>query len=278
MYSRHWKTGKLFAVFTSTSGVVKLKPGETLVSIRSANGYFEENLIDAGGDVSTAAAGDHLDKIKVHIDIAVDTAKPNKRRWLYLDAFQCRRSGPGHHQREFHRTGTAFSYQITPPRAPTSVPRTFPAGLSVSTGDLSGTPTMIGTSSVTISAANASGTGSHLSLSVYSACDLNRVGRPTVDAIAGHRGPGRNGLHVGFKPRRRLQYHRRPKRVNASLGGSSCPRTMSWCAPKHVLSIFLILLLTSSLPGQRLARDMAISAFTNCRAKTTGCLEARGCR
>lgn len=73
--------------------------------------------------------------------------------------------------------GAAFSYQISATNSPTSFNAAgLPAGLSVSTGGLlSGTPTTAGTSSVAISASNASGTGSaSLSLSVYSACDLNR--------------------------------------------------------------------------------------------------------
>jgi len=74
--------------------------------------------------------------------------------------------------------GTVFSYQITAANSPTSFNAAgLPAGLSVSTGTgrISGTPTTVGTSSVTISAANASGTGvSTLTLSVYYACDLNR--------------------------------------------------------------------------------------------------------
>ena len=73
--------------------------------------------------------------------------------------------------------GTAFSHQITASNTPTSFSAAgLPAGLSVNTGGLiSGTPTTIGTSSVTISAANAGGTGTAtLALSVYSACDLNR--------------------------------------------------------------------------------------------------------
>lgn len=59
--------------------------------------------------------------------------------------------------------GSAFSYQITAANAPTNFSTTgLPAGLSVdsSTGLISGTPTVSGTFSATISANNASGTGS----------------------------------------------------------------------------------------------------------------------
>ena len=80
--------------------------------------------------------------------------------------------------------GTAFSYQIAATNSPTSFNATgLPAGLSVSTvtGLISGTPTTSGTSSVSISAANASGTGSaSLALRVYSACDLNCDWSPNV--------------------------------------------------------------------------------------------------
>src|SRR5207237_4964679 len=63
------------------------------------------------------------------------------------------------------QVGVAFSYQITATNSPTSfnVTGLLPAGLSVntSTGLISGTPTTAGTYSVTISATNAGGTGSH---------------------------------------------------------------------------------------------------------------------
>jgi len=58
--------------------------------------------------------------------------------------------------------GTAFSYTIVASNTPTSFNATgLPAGLSVNTsnGVISGTPTAAGTSSVTISATNAAGTG-----------------------------------------------------------------------------------------------------------------------
>jgi hypothetical protein len=58
--------------------------------------------------------------------------------------------------------GRAFSYQITASNGPTSYNAAgLPAGLSVNTGSgvISGTPTTVGSNSVTISASNASGTG-----------------------------------------------------------------------------------------------------------------------
>ncbi len=58
--------------------------------------------------------------------------------------------------------GTAFSYQITATNSPTSYSATgLPAGLSVNTssGLISGTPTSAGSSTVTLGATNAGGTG-----------------------------------------------------------------------------------------------------------------------
>lgn len=68
--------------------------------------------------------------------------------------------------------GSAFSYSITGTRTPTSYSATgLPSGLSIntSTGAITGTPTVSGTSSVTISATNSWGTGSAvLALSIAS--------------------------------------------------------------------------------------------------------------
>jgi hypothetical protein len=60
------------------------------------------------------------------------------------------------------RVGSAFSYQITATNSPTSFNATsLPAGLSINTatGLISGTPAAAGTSSIALSATNASGTG-----------------------------------------------------------------------------------------------------------------------
>src|SRR5438094_2304213 len=62
------------------------------------------------------------------------------------------------------QVGATFSYTITATNSPTSFNATgLPAGLTVntSTGLISGTPTTAGTYTVTISATNAGGTGSH---------------------------------------------------------------------------------------------------------------------
>jgi hypothetical protein len=59
--------------------------------------------------------------------------------------------------------GSAFSYQITASNSPTSYAATMlPAGLSLdpSTGAITGTPTAVGNTTITLSATNSEGTGS----------------------------------------------------------------------------------------------------------------------
>jgi Putative Ig domain/Abnormal spindle-like microcephaly-assoc'd, ASPM-SPD-2-Hydin len=72
--------------------------------------------------------------------------------------------------------GSAFSYQITANNSPTSYAATgLPAGLAANstTGLISGTPTAAGTSTVTISATNSSGTGStNLTLTINQAAPV----------------------------------------------------------------------------------------------------------
>ncbi|MCC6220847.1 MAG: LamG domain-containing protein [Deltaproteobacteria bacterium] len=48
MYSRHWKTKKIFAVFNDNISPVKLNPGETVTSIECVDGYFMETKGCAG--------------------------------------------------------------------------------------------------------------------------------------------------------------------------------------------------------------------------------------
>ncbi|MCC6220695.1 MAG: hypothetical protein IT291_05570 [Deltaproteobacteria bacterium] len=50
IYSRHWKTGKLFVVFNNHSGVVRLKTGEAVQAVRRVDSYFVET-VDGMSDV-----------------------------------------------------------------------------------------------------------------------------------------------------------------------------------------------------------------------------------
>jgi len=78
------------------------------------------------------------------------------------------------------KQGSAFLYQITATNGPTSYNATgLPTGLTVNTatGLISGTPVAASTSTITLSATNAGGTGTQsLAATIYSACDLNNDG------------------------------------------------------------------------------------------------------
>ena len=84
--------------------------------------------------------------------------------------------------------GTAFSYQITASNAPTSYTAVgLPVGLTVNTasGLISGTPTIAGTSIVTLEASNAGGTGtSTLTLTIVGAVYQINSGGPAVGTYA----------------------------------------------------------------------------------------------
>lgn len=72
MYSRHWKNGKLFAVFNNTNGVIKLKPGEIISSIQCIDGLFVESG-DCSSDftVTDTANGKQL-ALKSSVVVPVD--------------------------------------------------------------------------------------------------------------------------------------------------------------------------------------------------------------
>ena len=152
--------------------------------------------------------------------------------------------------------GAAFNYQITAyANGPTSFNAAgLPAGLTVNTvtGLISGTPTTAGIASVTISAANASGAGMKdpdverlFGLRPQSGLGDQRSRRAT----AGQCGSGRNGLHIGFKPRRFLQRHRRPKRGQCQPGRSLCPRPVEYRWPSSAYSTARYCLLYSLRSG-----------------------------
>ncbi|OGR49914.1 MAG: hypothetical protein A2X40_11425 [Elusimicrobia bacterium GWC2_65_9] len=185
MYSRHWKNGKIFAVFNTTNtinGKIKLNSGETVTSIQKTDGYFIETG-DASSEltVTDTSSGKEI-TLNSTVTIPIDSTNGQVKGIGYILTVASATGNPAPViTSALSSTGTAvmtFSYQITAANGPTSFNAAgLPAGLSVSsgTGLISGTPTTVGTSSVTISAANAGGTGvSTLTLSVYSACDLNR--------------------------------------------------------------------------------------------------------
>ena len=189
MYSRHPGTanlvnkGKLFVVFNSTNGVVTLKAGEAVLSTQRVDGYFIESG-DGSADVNVVG---NTIKLKSNFTVAVDASNGQIMGNGYIFTLGATGSLAPVITSALTSTGTvgtALSYQITAANSPTSFNAAgLPAGLSVNTvmGLISGTPATIGTSSVAISAANAGGTGAGtLTLSVYSACDVNRDGSTDV--------------------------------------------------------------------------------------------------
>ena len=93
--------------------------------------------------------------------------------------------------------GTAFSYQITASNSPTTYGATglpFWASFNSSTGAITGTPTTVGTTTVTISATNAGGTGSAM-LSITMA-----PGAPAKLAFVTQPGNGTGGSNLSTQP------------------------------------------------------------------------------
>ena len=70
MYSRHPKTGKLFAVFNTTNGVIKLNTGESVTSVKRTDGYFIET-VDGSADVTIM--GNEI-RLKSSVTIDVDSS------------------------------------------------------------------------------------------------------------------------------------------------------------------------------------------------------------
>jgi hypothetical protein len=86
-------------------------------------------------------------------------------------------------------TGNAFSYQITASNSSTSYSAAgLPAGLSVNaaTGLISGTPTAVGVSTVTLGATNSAGTGNAiLTLTIATPDPLDTLYKPAMDTNPG---------------------------------------------------------------------------------------------
>ena len=66
MYSRHWKTGKLFAVFNTVNGSIALGENETVTDVQSVDGYFIE-AGDASADFEITG-----NKIEIKDGVTID--------------------------------------------------------------------------------------------------------------------------------------------------------------------------------------------------------------
>ena len=81
MYSRHPKTGNLFAVFNTTNGVIKLNAGETVSSVQRVDGYFIE-AGDASGDFDIYGTEIYL-KSSVTIDVDSSTGQIKGKGYIF---------------------------------------------------------------------------------------------------------------------------------------------------------------------------------------------------
>ncbi len=151
------------ALVNSTTALSGANPTGTaglqdLVGYGSANGYEGSGPTPAPSATSAVfrAAGGATDTDNNAMDFATGTPNPRNGASGLAPVISSSLTATG-------TVGTEFSYQIAASGSPTSYAATgLPAGLSVSTstGAITGTPTVAATSNVTISATNASGTGS----------------------------------------------------------------------------------------------------------------------
>ncbi|MFO0794405.1 MAG: hypothetical protein U0586_10125 [Candidatus Brocadiaceae bacterium] len=70
MYSRHPKTGKLFAVFLTKEGIIRFNEGESVTSVMRADGFFKE----AAGGVNDIIIGNNKIRLKSSVNIDLDSS------------------------------------------------------------------------------------------------------------------------------------------------------------------------------------------------------------
>ncbi|OQY97664.1 MAG: hypothetical protein B6D35_14630 [Candidatus Brocadia sp. UTAMX2] len=79
MYSRHPKTGKLFAVFITHNGVIKLNPGETVTSVQRVDGYFMES---GDGSADVTIVGDEI-RLRSEVSIPSSNGQSQGRGYIF---------------------------------------------------------------------------------------------------------------------------------------------------------------------------------------------------